>query len=88
MSGLLKSFDPWAAIGRPKPHREAEERRLDAEMERAERVAIMTEPELPPPGSEARKIIDLAHERMVRGLLAGASSFASTFYNQNTKETP
>ncbi len=84
MSGLLKSFDPWAAIGRPKPHREAEERRLDAEMERAERVAIQNEPELPPPGTEARKIIDLAHERMVRGLLASAAPNTSTS-NKSTK---
>jgi hypothetical protein len=75
MSGLLK-FDPWAAIGKPNPHAaavaEAVERRLDASVDRTERDAIMNEPELPPPGSEARKIIDLAHERMVRGLLAGA----------------
>lgn len=68
MSGLLK-FDPWQAIGKPNPKREAEERRLDAELERAERHAIMNEPELPPPGSEGRKIINLEHERMVRGLL-------------------
>lgn len=71
MSGLLK-FDPWAAIGKPNPKREAVERRLDAEVDHAERHAIMNEPELPPPGSEARKVIDLAHERMMRGTSAGA----------------
>ncbi|HQU01533.1 MAG TPA: hypothetical protein PLI12_03685 [Acetobacteraceae bacterium] len=71
MSGLRR-FDPWAAIGKPNPAREAVERALDAEVDRAERDAILNEPELPPPGSEARKIIDLAHERMVRGLLAAS----------------
>jgi hypothetical protein len=75
MSGLL-NFDPWAAIGKPNPHAkemaEAAQRRLDAEVERADREAIMNEPALPPPGSEARKIIDLNHERMVRGLILGA----------------
>lgn len=76
MSGLLK-FDPWAAIGKPNPHAaaiaEANARRLDVEVERAERHGIMNEPELPPPGSEARKIINLAHERMCRGLRLGAA---------------
>ncbi|MDR3521376.1 MAG: hypothetical protein P4L54_07145 [Acidocella sp.] len=72
MSGLLK-FDLWAAIGKPNPHAdaiaEAEQRRLDTEYERAEREAIINEPTLPPAGSEARRIIDLNHERMIRGLL-------------------
>jgi hypothetical protein len=71
MSGL-RNFDPWAAIGRTNPKRDAEERRLDAELERAERYAIMNEPELPPPGCDARKVINLDHERMVRGLLAAS----------------
>jgi hypothetical protein len=74
MSGLL-NFDPWAAIGKPNPHAkemaEAAQRRLDAELRRAERDAIENEPRFPPPGSEARKIIDLNHERIVRGLLLG-----------------
>jgi hypothetical protein len=76
MSGLLK-FDPWAAIGKPNPHADAiadtEQRRLDAEYERAEREAIIGQPELPSPGTEARRVIDLNHERMVRGLLAVAA---------------
>ena len=59
MSGLL-NFDPWAAIGKPNPHAkaitEAAKRRLDAEVERVEREAIMGEPPLPPPGSEARRL--------------------------------
>lgn len=71
MSGLLK-FDPWEAIGKPNPQREAAERRLDAAIDRAERVAIRNEPELPPPGSAARNVIDLAQARVVRGLLAAA----------------
>jgi hypothetical protein len=40
--------------------------RLNAEEEQTERGAIMNETAFPPPGSEARKIIDLNHERMVR----------------------
>lgn len=48
------------------------ERRLDDEYERAERKAIIGQPELPPLGTEARRVIDLNHERMVRGLLAVA----------------
>ncbi|WP_048877505.1 hypothetical protein [Acidocella aminolytica] len=68
MSGARR-FDPWAAIGKKPPVGEARERRLDAETEQAERAAIQNEPQLPPPGSEERRVIDLAHERMVRGLL-------------------
>lgn len=67
-----RNFDPWAFIGKPNPNQEAIERAMDAEYERMERLAIMNEPELPPPGSDARRIIDLAHERMVRGLIGGA----------------
>ncbi|MDE2318953.1 MAG: hypothetical protein KGK02_04555 [Rhodospirillales bacterium] len=67
-----RKFDPWAAIGKTPPANEARERRLDAEMERAEREAIQAEPDLPPPGSNERRVIDLAHERMVRGLLAAS----------------
>jgi hypothetical protein len=52
---------------------EAAQRRLDAELRREERDAIENEPAFPPPGSEARKVIDLNHERMVRGLLLGVA---------------
>jgi hypothetical protein len=70
----LQGFNPWAAIGKRDPAREAVERALDDQVERAEREAIVNEPELPPPGTEARRVIDLAHERMVRGLIAAARS--------------
>ncbi|HUN01161.1 MAG TPA: hypothetical protein PLI96_11860 [Halothiobacillus sp.] len=66
---VLAKFDPWEAIGKPNPQREAELDRLDREIELAERAAKLAEPILPPPGSEARRVIDLEHERMVRGLL-------------------
>ncbi len=65
-------FDPWAAIGMVDPRQEARERELDAEVEREERIAIQNEPSLPPPGTDERRVIDLAHERMVRGLLRAA----------------
>ena len=71
MSGL-RNFDPWAAIGKPNPRQGAIEQAADAALERAEREAIMSELELPQPGSDARRVIDLAHESMVRGLIAAA----------------
>ena len=70
--GYALSFDPYAFIGKKNPSKEEEERRLDALVDQVEREAIMNEPSLPPPGSEARKIIDLNHERMVRGLIGAA----------------
>jgi hypothetical protein len=65
-------FDPWLAIGRIAPEQEAALRLEATEDARAERQAIMNEPTLPPPGSSARRVIDLEHERMIRGLIAAS----------------
>jgi hypothetical protein len=45
------------------------EQLADVAVERAERLAIQSEPALPPPGGEGRRVIDLEHYRTCRGLL-------------------